>query len=222
MSKPEAGAKHEPKDHDSFEDTALPDDVKVCPSFDEMPLHTNLLRGIYSYGFEKPSAIQQRAIIPFIKGGDLIAQAQSGTGKTGAFTIGLLQRMNWSDRNCQALVLSPTRELAVQTEAVVSAIGEYLCDGPFCHTFVGMHRTNTTPATTTRHTTQHRWHACDGRPSEAPEGSADRGRHPGPRLRRHQEVRPEDGPPEGMLTFPLQLKLSPFVPQNNNNTVPVP
>eukprot|EP00754_Rhynchopus_humris_P014020 Rhum_TRINITY_DN14363_c0_g1::Rhum_TRINITY_DN14363_c0_g1_i1::g.84526::m.84526/K03257/EIF4A; translation initiation factor 4A len=137
MSKPEAGAKHEPKDHDSFEDTALPDDVKVCPSFDEMPLHTNLLRGIYSYGFEKPSAIQQRAIIPFIKGGDLIAQAQSGTGKTGAFTIGLLQRMNWSDRNCQALVLSPTRELAVQTEAVVSAIGEYLCDGPFCHTFVG-------------------------------------------------------------------------------------
>ena len=210
MSKPEAGAKHEPKDHDSFEDTALPDDVKVCPSFDEMPLHTNLLRGIYSYGFEKPSAIQQRAIIPFIKGGDLIAQAQSGTGKTGAFTIGLLQRMNWSDRNCQALVLSPTRELAVQTEAVVSAIGEYLCDGPFCHTFVGMRATGA-PRTATHNTTQHRWHACDGRPSEAPEGSADRGRHPGPRLRRHQEVCPEDGPPEGIACFPLLCTLSPFL-----------
>ena len=88
--------------------------------------------------FEKPSAIQQRAIIPFIKGGDLIAQAQSGTGKTGAFTIGLLQRMDWSLRSCQGLVLSPTRELAVQTEQVISQIGEYLCDGTFCHTFVGM------------------------------------------------------------------------------------
>eukprot|EP01062_Namystynia_karyoxenos_P013231 TRINITY_DN1476_c0_g1_i6.p1 TRINITY_DN1476_c0_g1~~TRINITY_DN1476_c0_g1_i6.p1 ORF type:complete len:372 (+),score=199.81 TRINITY_DN1476_c0_g1_i6:3-1118(+) len=102
-----------------------------------MPLHTNLLRGIYSYGFEKPSAIQQRAIIPFIKGGDLIAQAQSGTGKTGAFAIGLLQRMDWSTRSCQGMVLSPTRELAMQTEQVISNIGEYLCDGSFCHTFVG-------------------------------------------------------------------------------------
>eukprot|EP01061_Rhynchopus_euleeides_P002227 TRINITY_DN1170_c0_g1_i1.p1 TRINITY_DN1170_c0_g1~~TRINITY_DN1170_c0_g1_i1.p1 ORF type:complete len:403 (+),score=190.68 TRINITY_DN1170_c0_g1_i1:97-1305(+) len=130
-------AKHEPRDHDSFEDERLPEDVKVVPSFDEMPLHTNLLRGIYSYGFEKPSAIQQRAIIPFIKGGDLIAQAQSGTGKTGAFTIGLLQRMDWTNRACQGLILSPTRELATQTESVISSIGEYLCDGPFCHTFVG-------------------------------------------------------------------------------------
>ncbi|KAJ9464631.1 putative eukaryotic initiation factor 4A [Diplonema papillatum] len=133
----DAKAKHEPRDHDSFEDENLPDDVKVCPTFDEMPLHTNLLRGIYAYGFEKPSAIQQRAIVPFIKGGDLIAQAQSGTGKTGAFTIGLLQRMDWANRACQGLVLSPTRELAVQTEQVISSIGEYLCDGTFCHTFIG-------------------------------------------------------------------------------------
>jgi len=132
-----SAAKPEPKDHDSFQDAMLPEDVKVCPTFDEMPLHTNLLRGIYSYGFEKPSAIQQRAIIPFIKGGDLIAQAQSGTGKTGAFSIGLLQRMEWSKRECQGMVLSPTRELATQTEQVISSIGEYLCDGSFCHTFVG-------------------------------------------------------------------------------------
>lgn len=67
-----------PKDHDSFDESDV--SVEVIPSFDEMPLHTNLLRGIYSYGFEKPSAIQQRAIVPFIKGGDIIAQAQSGTG----------------------------------------------------------------------------------------------------------------------------------------------
>ncbi len=77
----------EPTNHDSFLDDQA--EVRVIPSFDDMPLHQNLLRGIYSYGFEKPSAIQQRAIVPFIRGGDIIAQAQSGTGKTGAFSIGL-------------------------------------------------------------------------------------------------------------------------------------
>ena len=73
-----------PKDHDSFDESDV--SVEVIPSFDEMPLHTNLLRGIYSYGFEKPSAIQQRAIVPFIKGGDIIAQAQSGTGATASIS----------------------------------------------------------------------------------------------------------------------------------------
>jgi translation initiation factor 4A len=128
--------KPEPKDHDAFMDDQA--DIRVIPSFDDMPLHQNLLRGIYSYGFEKPSAIQQRAIAPFIRGGDIIAQAQSGTGKTGAFSIGLLQRVDFRTRSLQALVLSPTRELAVQTFDVISAIGEYLAEGqPFCHTFVG-------------------------------------------------------------------------------------
>lgn len=125
-----------PKDHDAFDDNET---IEIITSFDEMPLHNNLLRGIYSYGFEKPSAIQQRAIVPFIKGGDIIAQAQSGTGKTGAFTVGLLQRVDFSNRVCQALVLSPTRELALQTEQVVSHIGDFLAEGhsSFCATFVG-------------------------------------------------------------------------------------
>lgn len=126
-----------PRDHDSFDDSEC--NVEVIPSFDEMPLHTNLLRGIYSYGFEKPSAIQQRAIVPFIQGGDIIAQAQSGTGKTGAFSIGLLQRMDMTKRCVQGLVLSPTRELAIQTEQVISHIGDFLAEGNanFCATFVG-------------------------------------------------------------------------------------
>jgi translation initiation factor 4A len=115
-----------PKDHDSFLDDQA--EVRVIPSFDDMPLHQNLLRGIYSYGFEKPSAIQQRAIVPFIRGGDIIAQAQSGTGKTGAFSIGLLQRVDFRHRVTQALVLSPTRELAQQTYDVIRHIGEYLGD----------------------------------------------------------------------------------------------
>ena len=131
--------KIEPKDHNSFEDDQA--DIRVIPSFDDMPLHQNLLRGIYSYGFEKPSAIQQRAIAPFIRGGDIIAQAQSGTGKTGAFSIGLLQRLDFRHRGVQGLVLSPTRELAIQTYDVISKIGLYVSGGdntaPFCQTFVG-------------------------------------------------------------------------------------
>jgi len=130
-------AKVEPQDHQSFQDDQP--DIRLYPSFDDMPLHQMLLRGIYSYGFEKPSAIQQRAIVPMTKGGDIIAQAQSGTGKTGAFSIALLQRIDFRRKDLQGLILSPTRELAQQTHAVISAIGEYQSDGHpgFCHTFVG-------------------------------------------------------------------------------------
>lgn len=96
-----------PQDQDSFMDDE-PNAERIT-TFDNMPLTQNLLRGIYSYGFEKPSNIQQRAIGPFTRGGDLIAQAQSGTGKTGAFSIGLLQRIDFRFHVLQAMVLSPTR-----------------------------------------------------------------------------------------------------------------
>ncbi|KAL3909739.1 MAG: hypothetical protein SGPRY_009320 [Prymnesium sp.] len=91
-----------------------------------MNLKEDLLRGIYSYGFEKPSAIQQRAIKPLIMMRDTIAQAQSGTGKTATFSIGLLQNVDLSNRDCQALILAPTRELASQIVKVVVALGDYL------------------------------------------------------------------------------------------------
>ena len=91
-----------------------------------MGLKEDLLRGIYAYGFEKPSAIQQRAIKPLIMMRDTIAQAQSGTGKTATFTIGLLQNIDIANRDCQALILAPTRELATQIVKVVMAIGDYL------------------------------------------------------------------------------------------------
>jgi translation initiation factor 4A len=126
----------EPKDHEAS--TGGQPDLRLYTSFDDMLLHPLLLRGILSYGFAKPSAIQQRAIVPMIQGGDIIAQAQSGTGKTGAFSIALLQRIDFRHKNLQALILSPTRELAQQTHQVVSQIGEYLSEStPFCHTFVG-------------------------------------------------------------------------------------
>ncbi|KAL0441388.1 UNVERIFIED_CONTAM: Eukaryotic initiation factor 4A-8 [Sesamum radiatum] len=89
---------------------------EVYDSFDAMGLQENLLRGIYAYGFEKPSAIQQRGIVPFCKGLDVIQQAQSGTGKTATFCSGILQQLDYGLTQCQALVLAPTRELAQQIE----------------------------------------------------------------------------------------------------------
>ena len=105
---------------------------EVVDNFDNMGLKENLLRGIYAYGFEKPSAIQQRAIIPLAKGYDLIAQAQSGTGKTATFTIGALQRQDYSTDvpECQTLILAPTRELAQQIFKVAVALGDYLGTRP--------------------------------------------------------------------------------------------
>jgi len=95
-------------------------------SFDDLNLKQELLRGIYAYGFEKPSAIQQRAILPCIKGHDVIAQAQSGTGKTATFSISVLQKIDAKLNSAQALILSPTRELAMQTQKVVVALGDYM------------------------------------------------------------------------------------------------
>lgn len=86
-------------------------------------------------GFEKPSAIQQRGIVPFCKGLDVIQQAQSGTGKTATFCSGILQQLDYSLVECQALVLAPTRELAQQIEKVMRALGDYL--GVKVHACVG-------------------------------------------------------------------------------------
>jgi len=99
---------------------------EAIDSFDAMDLPEELLRGIYAYGFEKPSAIQQRAVRPTILGRDLIAQAQSGTGKTATFAVGTLAKLDPSINNCQSLILAPTRELAQQIQKVVIALGDYM------------------------------------------------------------------------------------------------
>ena len=85
--------------------------------------------------FERPSAIQQRAIVPVIKGHDVIAQAQSGTGKTATFSISILQKIDPAVKGCQALILAPTRELAQQIQKVVVALGDYM--NIECHACVG-------------------------------------------------------------------------------------
>jgi translation initiation factor 4A len=95
-------------------------------SFDTMELSEELLRGIYANGFNTPSAIQKKGIMPIKSGRDLLAQAQSGTGKTGTFSIGSLCRVDPKLKAVQVLVLAPTRELAQQIKNVASAISQYM------------------------------------------------------------------------------------------------
>ena len=101
-------------------------------SFDAMGLREELLRGVYEYGFEKPSAIQQRAVRPIVEGRDVIAQAQSGTGKTSMVALALCQAVDTRSRDAQALVLSPTRELAAQTDRMVRELGEFMSVRSHC------------------------------------------------------------------------------------------
>src|ERR1700760_4510673 len=135
-------------------------EVTVAPTFEAMHLKENLLRGIYAYGYESPSAVQSRAIVQICKGRDTIAQAQSGTGKTATFSISILQVIDTAVRETQgtfdlqrliwldyvqyiwltllcsaALVLSPTRELATQIQSVIMALGDYM--NVQCHACIG-------------------------------------------------------------------------------------
>ena len=95
-------------------------------SWDQLDLKDNLLRGVYGYGFENPSPIQKKAIKPIMTGKDVIAQAQSGTGKTGAFTISTIQRIDETLNEIQGLILAPTRELAIQIHSVASTMGTFV------------------------------------------------------------------------------------------------
>ncbi|KAI8808358.1 P-loop containing nucleoside triphosphate hydrolase protein [Cladochytrium replicatum] len=108
---------------------------EVVDRFDDMGLREELLRGIYAYGFERPSTIQQRAIVPVLKERDVIAQAQSGTGKTATFSISILQKIDPAKKETQALILAPTRELAQQIQKVVVALGDYM--NIECHACIG-------------------------------------------------------------------------------------
>lgn len=94
---------------------------------EKLNLKDNLLRGIYAYGFEKPSSIQKKAMYPLINNNkDIIAQAQSGTGKTGTFVVGALQLLDENIKKQQVLILAPTHELARQIKQVVDSLGNYL------------------------------------------------------------------------------------------------
>jgi translation initiation factor 4A len=111
-------------DASSSVDTHSIPEFKKWEDVDE--ISADLLRGIYAYGFENPSNIQQKSILSIINKRDVIAQAQSGTGKTGAFTVAALQKVMVEKRTTQVLMLAPTRELAKQIYDVISSIGSMI------------------------------------------------------------------------------------------------
>jgi len=123
------------KDEGSAPAPAQLDPNQVYETFDAMNLKSELLRGIFNYGFEEPSLIQRRGIIPIVCGRDVLGQAQSGTGKTGTFVIGVLQRIDSAVKGLQAILLSPTHEIARQTYNVVTGLSSkmelktHLCIG---------------------------------------------------------------------------------------------
>lgn len=112
------------------------DEIKHYDAWDSLDLKDDLLRGIYSFGFESPSQIQKLAIKPIIDKRDVIAQAQSGTGKTGTFTISSLQRIEISEKTTQVMILAPTHELVKQISFVVKGIGSMM-EGLVVKTLVG-------------------------------------------------------------------------------------
>ena len=126
---------HPPPVADAVAESVSAPAIKEYSSFDEMGIQDQILRGLYGFGFEKPSPIQRKAIVPMIAGRDLLAQAQSGTGKTGTFVIGGSCRIDPSKNEVQMVVISPTRELADQTASVAKGIGNYA--GIRVHTATG-------------------------------------------------------------------------------------
>lgn len=107
-------------------EVVVDEQLDTFTSWDSLGISTELLRGIFSYGFEQPSPIQQKAIKPIMNGRDIIAQAQSGTGKTATFAIGALSRVNTKENCNQILIMSPTHELTSQISGVVSSLGNII------------------------------------------------------------------------------------------------
>ena len=102
------------------------EDNSTFNDFSEFIQKENLLRGVFTYGFNKPSKIQSMAIKSMKSNKDVIAQSQSGTGKTGAFSLGVLELIDENLLYPQAIVMAHTKELVIQTELVIKELGKYL------------------------------------------------------------------------------------------------
>lgn len=103
--------------------------------FDDLGLRESILKGIFSYGFERPSPIQCKSIPILLEGRDVVAQSASGSGKSASFGLAVLQITDPNIQACQAIIISPTRELAEQTRDVIQGLGQY--DGSRIHMSVG-------------------------------------------------------------------------------------
>ncbi|WP_296645422.1 DEAD/DEAH box helicase [Romboutsia sp. 13368] len=94
--------------------------------FEDLPISDDIKRAVIEMGFEEPSPIQSQSIPVILSGKDVIGQAQTGTGKTAAFSIPVLEMINPEEKNLQAVVLCPTRELAIQVSTEIRKIGKYM------------------------------------------------------------------------------------------------
>ena len=121
---PHPTASHSPPTHPPL----TPQDVTRTKGneFEDYFLKRELLMGIYEKGFERPSPIQEESIPIALTGRDILARAKNGTGKTAAFCIPVLERLDTSRNEVQAVILVPTRELALQTSQVARELGKHL------------------------------------------------------------------------------------------------
>jgi ATP-dependent RNA helicase DeaD len=110
--------------------TPAHDDPSTTTAFSDLGLGSTLLQTLAEVGYESPSPIQSATIPPLLAGRDLIGQAQTGTGKTAAFALPILSRIDLARSKPQALVLAPTRELAIQ---VAEAFQRYAAKIPGFH-----------------------------------------------------------------------------------------
>ncbi len=100
-------------------------DNKETTMFGNIPLSKKLMAAVQAMGFEEPSPIQSQTIPLVLEGHDVIGQAQTGTGKTAAFGIPMIEKISETSRNIQGLVLTPTRELAIQVSEELGRIGKF-------------------------------------------------------------------------------------------------
>jgi ATP-dependent RNA helicase DeaD len=105
-------------------ETDAPSKVSAVAGFDDLGLAPDILAAIKDVGYDSPSPIQEQAIPPLLAGSDVIGQAQTGSGKTAAFGLPLLQYVDPSESEVQALVLTPTRELCIQVTQALRAYGK--------------------------------------------------------------------------------------------------
>ncbi|MFB0954971.1 MAG: DEAD/DEAH box helicase, partial [Aeromonadaceae bacterium] len=103
-------------------------EVENLPSFAELGIAEPILKALLDVGYETPSPIQAAAIPPLLEGRDILGQAQTGTGKTAAFALPLLSRLNARDNATQILILAPTRELAIQVAEACQSYAKYMTD----------------------------------------------------------------------------------------------
>jgi len=98
----------------------------MSQGFEQLPVKGEILRGLNDLGFKEMFPIQTAAITPLLEGRDVIGQAKTGTGKTAAFGVPMIERIDPRDDSVQALILVPTRELAQQVASDLKDYGKYL------------------------------------------------------------------------------------------------